>query len=242
MSAEESATAVAEVRKWIAENPDHPGVELAEALASSLEMQSVWRLVPKNQGKRFLSSVYAALGDAERELARQQSPQEEAKGFEDVRHAARKLKQAIEASPLPRKSAVLLSVVDDGGPGIMWVGWRDKALGVPGCSIAMPEFLDQLIELVSEHEKGLPARAVQKRKGEETAKAGIALRWLYYRLKKGGFEFGHTNLAHIVRAAYPELQHVSDDTFKKQFVRTEEPFNWGAPTPLRGRKAAKRIR
>jgi len=160
-------------------------------------MPKVWRAVG-GEGAMLVFTAACNAGDkAWAELNRRPSD-EESEGLQRVVDALNRAKEAVEQSPLPRRSAVLMQVTGAKEPVPVWLGWRDEPTGM-GPSMTLTGFLDTVADLVRQYEAKLPIRSVRRVRADPEASAFV--RWLNWFLAERSIPVTPTKLAIITNAA-----------------------------------------
>lgn len=182
--------------------------EVARRLASDTDMAGVWEELGSKQVGAVFDAVCGAKVRAEDEVRRPAQTAERI-GLARVTRAARALKVALEASPLPQTGIPLGHWRPGEGVragGKIWLFLRGE--GNRGSELApivsMPELLDALCDLVERKEKALPPRAVQRATKDPLPPA--FLRWLNLLLIENGVPLSPRVLATIMNAVRQEFE------------------------------------
>lgn len=205
----------------------------ARRLLNDPDMRLTWKALSArgDQSLQVFFCVRDAIRRAHEEVSVRKGPRDEQAAYDRVSRLAAELREAIEASPLPRRSSGLVSLTGNHGvpTAELWIAWRegDESTQAPGYTMSFVKMLDILQQMVHSNMSGLPPRALKRQRERPLNTAFV--RWLNWLLGAPG----PTHVARISNA-------VLGSTFDKNDVRAmlrDQPAAFNKPRPDRLRRA-----
>lgn len=220
------------LREWLEANPKASAAwrQAADRLASGdPDVLSAWRRLGDANVMQVFTAACLAAQNASLEARRQPKSEERAQ-LQRVKQQALDLKEAIERSPLPNRSAPWIELTGDESPSILMLAWRTAPAGPGfGYSMTLPDLLDQVAELVDQHAASLPPRAV-KRARENTERNAFVV-WLTWLLPRRNLPASPAIVAKLSNAVLALKEPLDADAVKA--ILHHQPAEFRVPKARR---------
>lgn len=219
------------LRRWVTDRPN-PDRQLAKMqlfamqLVDSHDMRRAWPEFEKvGLGSMHLRALIEnAAKNATREAVREPRAIE-TKKLDKVDTLIRRLKRAIQESPLPRNSGIDVKIRSKRiSPVMIIAGWHDMSpdVGWSAHPVSLTDTLDFYLEMLQQHRASEPARAVQRSaKHLEVNAFVVNLGWLICK------EFGSYlpgSIARVTNAIYDPPDPLNKEAVRDILKRSPEPF------------------